>query len=407
MESSLVELSVVMPCLNEAETLEACIVRIQQALLDHRITGEVIVADNGSTDGSVDIALRAGAIVVPVSAKGYGSAINGGVQAARGTYVIMGDADSSYDFYEIPVLLAKLREGSELVMGNRFKGGVKTGAMPFLHRYLGNPVLSYLGRLFYGIPIGDFHCGLRGFKRTAYHHWNLRTTGMEFASEMVVKAALSNTAIAEVPVTLSPDGRSRAPHLRTWQDGWRHLMFLLIHSPRWLFLIPGIALFTVGLFLFLLVLPQPLELGGFGLDIHSLLFGMTMMIAGFQATAIGVVSRIFAAKIGTKQTTRRIERLAAPKTINLLIFVGALLIIVGFFGFVYSVFFWEQRSFGGLDPRKMIRLVVPFMLCFLMGFQSVVTGFFISIVNLAKTVSQSETILIPMQQSDEETIVYS
>jgi len=300
-----VELSVVMPCLNEAETLAACIRQIKDMLTENQIDGEIIVADNGSTDGSIDIALSEGVRVVPVTQKGYGSAIDGGVKAATGTYVVMGDADSSYNFGEIPALLAQLRKGSSLVMGNRFRGGVQEGAMPFLHRYLGNPVLSFFGRLFYTIPIGDFHCGLRGFSRKAYLTWGLRTTGMEFASEMVVKAALKKAAIAEVPVTLSPDGRSRAPHLRTWQDGWRHLLFLLIHSPRWLFAIPGLTLFMIGLALFALVLPRPIQIGRFGLDVHTLLLGMTMIVAGFQSFSIGVVSRIYAIKLGTKESTLR------------------------------------------------------------------------------------------------------
>ena len=241
------ELSIVMPCLNEAETLEVCIKKAQNSLRENQLAGEVIIADNGSTDGSQAIAERLGARVVPVDRKGYGSALLGGIAAARGRFIIMGDADDSYEFTNLMPFVAKLREGFELVMGNRFKGGIKPGAMPPLHRYLGNPVLTGIGRLFFGCPAGDFHCGLRGFSKAAIDRLNLQTTGMEFASEMVVKGSLQGLRITEVPTTLSPDGRSRPPHLRSWRDGWRHLRFMLVYSPRWLFLYPGLLLMLVGL----------------------------------------------------------------------------------------------------------------------------------------------------------------
>ncbi|GAA4408207.1 glycosyltransferase [Nibrella viscosa] len=401
-----VELSVVMPCLNEAETLAACIRQIKRTFEANHIPGEVIIADNGSTDGSVEIAVREGARVVPVSQRGYGSAIDGGVKSALGEYIIMGDADSSYNFEEIPVLLTQLRKGYELVMGNRFKGGVKKGAMPFLHRYLGNPVLSFFGRLFYNIPIGDFHCGLRGFNRKAYLTWGLKTTGMEFASEMVVKAALKKAHIAEVPVTLSPDGRSRPPHLRTWQDGWRHLQFLLIHSPRWLFAIPGFSLFVFGLILMVLVLPSPIQIGRFGLDVHTLLLGMTMVVAGFQALSLGIVSRIYAIKLGTKQPNNWTNFFTNGRIINTMIFLGAGLVLLGSFGFVYSFIRWEKQSFGGLDPSRMIRVLVPFMLSFLMGFQLIIVSFFISLVNLER-INLVQQIVTPEANSSAESTVYS
>src|ERR1051325_447175 len=235
------EVSVVMPCLNEAETLQVCIEKAQASLRELGVAGEVIVADNGSTDGSQEIAERLGARVIPVAAKGYGNALMGGILAARGTYVIMGDADDSYDFANLRPFLDKLRQGCDLVMGNRFQGGIKPGAMPPLHKYLGNPILTGIGRLLFHSPCGDFHCGLRGFDKEAVGGMELRTTGMEFASEMVVKATLHGMRITEVPTTLSPDGRSRPPHLRSWRDGWRHLRFLLLYSPRWLFLYPGAA----------------------------------------------------------------------------------------------------------------------------------------------------------------------
>src|SRR6202042_2802529 len=262
--------TILMPCLNEAETLAFCVRQAVAALRDNNIAGEVIVADNGSTDGSQKIATDEGARVVPVPIRGYGAALLAGIEAARGKYVLMADADASYDFGQLPRFLAKLEEGNDLVMGNRFSGEIKPGAMPPLHRYLGNPVLSYIGRLFFNIPARDFHCGIRAFRRDAMLDLNLRTTGMEFASEMVVKSSLANLRLSEVPTTLSPDGRSRPPHLRTWRDGWRHLRFLLLFSPRWLFLIPGATLLAVGMVLSVAVLPGPLVLGGITLDVNTL-----------------------------------------------------------------------------------------------------------------------------------------
>lgn len=376
------ELSVVMPCLNEAETLAICIEKIKRAFRENNIDGEIIIADNGSTDGSIAIAQELDAVVVAVKAKGYGNALQGGIEAATGEYVIIGDSDDSYDFREIPKLLNKLRAGSDLVMGNRFKGGIAPGAMPHLHRYLGNPVLSFLGRLFYNIPIGDFHCGLRGFSRRAYKTWNLKTSGMEYASEMVVKAALSNARITEVPVTLSPDGRSRAPHLRTWQDGWRHLLFLLIHSPRWLFMIPGLFLSIVGFLLFALTLPRTVLIGRVGFDVHTMLIGAVLSIAGIQSIALGIISRVYSLLLGTKKPTVWTDRIMASNSVNWLVFGGFTMILFGLAGFGYSFFIWEDSSFAALNPAGMLRVIVPFMLCFLLGFQSLFTGFFISMLSL-------------------------
>src|SRR5438094_2383823 len=265
------EVSVVLPCLNEAETLAACIAQIQSTFAGQGVRGEIIVADNGSADGSGKIAETLGARVIEVERRGYGSALMAGIEAARAEYVIIGDADCSYDFRHIPVFLAKLRGGADLAMGNRFSGGIADGAMPGLHRYLGNPVLTGVGRLFFKSPCGDFHCGLRGFRKAAYDQMNLRTTGMEFASEMVVKATRFGLQIADVPTTLSPDRRSRPPHLRTWHDGWRHLRFLLMYSPRWLFLYPGLAAMFLGLGLTAFLLPGPRRVGSVVLDIHPLL----------------------------------------------------------------------------------------------------------------------------------------
>jgi hypothetical protein len=375
-----VELSVVMPCLNEAETLETCIRKALAMFARHGIAGEVVVADNGSTDGSQAIAERLGARVVPVAKKGYGNALQGGIRASRGRYVIMGDSDDSYDFGECPRILEKLREGNDLVMGNRFKGGIAPGAMPFLHRYLGNPVLSFIGRLFYNIPVGDFHCGLRGFSKAAYEQWNPTSPGMEFASELVVKAALRHARMAEVGVTLSPDGRSRPPHLRTWHDGWRHLHFLLTHSPRWLFGVPGIILTVLGLGLFLWVLPQSRRVGSVRLDVHTLVVALVMLLIGLQALALGLVGRIHAAYTGYQPFRPWIRRLSHFTTTTQGIFAGLGLMLLGGAGLLYCFLEWESLSFGNLDPSRMLRLVLPGALVLLVGALLTLTSFFIGLI---------------------------
>jgi glycosyltransferase involved in cell wall biosynthesis len=292
------ELSIVMPCLNEAETLEICIRKAQRSLEELGIEGEIIIADNGSTDGSQEIARMLGARVVQVESKGYGNAVMGGVNAAGGRYVIMGDADDSYDFANLGPFVEKLRQDNDLVMGNRFKGGIKAGAMPALHRYLGNPVLTAIGRLFFQSPCGDFHCGLRAFRVDSIKRLDLKTTGMEFASEMVVKATINKMRIAEVPTTLSPDGRSRPPHLRSWRDGWRHLRFLLLYSPRWLFLFPGAILMLTGLLVGAWLLPGPRAIGKITFDVHTLLYAALAVIIGFQAVSFAVCTKVFAISVG-------------------------------------------------------------------------------------------------------------
>ncbi|HEX3084827.1 MAG TPA: glycosyltransferase family 2 protein, partial [Pyrinomonadaceae bacterium] len=277
------ELSIVMPCLNEAETLEVCINKARGFIEKYGIDGEVVIADNGSTDGSQGLATKCGARVVDVVAKGYGSALMGGIRAARGRFIIMGDADDSYDFVNLMPFVEKLREGHDLVMGNRFRGGIKPNAMPPLHKYLGNPVLTFIGRLLFKSPSGDFHCGLRGFRKESAMELDLRTTGMEFASEMVVKMTLNKKRIAEVPTTLSKDGRSRPPHLRSWHDGWRHLRFLLLYSPRWLFFYPGLAAIIIGLVTWAYLLPSPQLIKGIRLDVNTLLYGALLLMLGYQS----------------------------------------------------------------------------------------------------------------------------
>ena len=310
------ELTILMPCLNEAETVAVCIDKANDSLARAGVDGEVLIADNGSTDGSQEIAREHGARVIEVDQPGYGAALRGGIEAARGRYVIMGDADDSYDFSRLDGFIAKLREGYQLVMGNRFRGGIAPGAMPKLHRYLGNPVLSFVGRLFFRSPVRDFHCGLRGFDREAILALGLVTPGMEFASEMVVKATLNQLRLTEVPTTLSPDGRGRAPHLRSWRDGWRHLRFLLIFSPRWLFLYPGLVLLVVGIIGLLALLPGPLAIAGIVLDIHTMLFASLAVIIGNQTVQLGLFSRLYGTRAGLLPDDPTIGRLFAFTTLE-------------------------------------------------------------------------------------------
>ena len=374
------ELSIVMPCLNEAETLGICIKKAQWYLDQHNISGEIVVADNGSTDGSQEIAAQMGARVVPVQEKGYGSALRGGIAAARGQYIIMGDADDSYDFTKLTPFIEKLRAGCDLVMGNRFKGGIKPGAMPPLHKYLGNPVLTWIGRLFFSSPCSDFHCGLRGFSKAAIAQLNLRTTGMEFASEMVVKASLYKMRIAEVPTTLSPDGRSRPPHLRSWQDGWRHLRFLLLYSPRWLFLYPGALLMLLGLLVVLWLLPGPRGI----FDIHTLLFAATAIIVGFQAVAFAVFTKVFAISEGLLPEDRRLDRVFRYINLEKGLIVGGAFLLIGIAGSIYSFSAWEANLFGPLEPSQTMRIVIPSVTCLALGVQMIFSSFFLSVLGLKR-----------------------
>ncbi|MDX6614443.1 MAG: hypothetical protein QOD75_3629 [Blastocatellia bacterium] len=379
-----IEFSIVMPCLNEAETLATCIQKAQRSLLENKVAGEVVIADNGSADGSQEIAVNLGARVVAVQAKGYGNALMGGIAAARGKFVIMGDADDSYDFGTLGPFISKLREGYDLVMGNRFRGGIKPGAMPPLHRYLGNPVLTTIGRLFFRSPCGDFHCGLRGFSKEALLNLDLHTTGMEFASEMVVKATLQGLRIAEVPTTLSPDGRTRAPHLRSWRDGWRHLRFLLLFSPRWLFLFPGALLMLIGLATMLWLLPGPRLIAGVTLDVHTLLYAAVAIIIGFQAILFAVFTKVFAISEGLLPQDKRLDHLFRYITLEVGLIFAALLIVAGLAGSAYAYWFWDQLSFGNLDPERTMRIVVPAITALTLGCQTLFSSFFLSILGLKR-----------------------
>ena len=378
------EVSVVMPCLNESVTLAACIEQIQAMFAEHQLSGEIIVADNGSTDGSQAIAVRLGARVVPVSQPGYGSALMGGINAATSKFVIIGDADCSYDFGHVPRLLEGLRAGSDMVMGNRFRGGIQPGAMPPLHRYLGNPVLTGIGRLFFRVPCRDFHCGLRGFTKDAYKRMGLRTTGMEFASEMVVKATLFKMRITEVPTTLSPDGRDRAPHLRSWHDGWRHLRFLLLYSPRWLFLYPGLLLMLLGGIVGLLLLPGPRMVGDVRLDVHTLLYASTAVLVGFQSVAFAFFTKIFAISEGLMPEEPRLTRLFRFVNLESGLAAGFAMILTGLIASFLALGSWRSTHFGLLDPVRTLRLVIPAVLSLTLGFEVVLSSFFLSVLGMAR-----------------------
>ncbi len=377
------ELTILMPCLNEAETLATCISKACAFLVRTGIAGEVLVADNGSTDGSVALAERSGARVIAVTERGYGAALRGGIMAARGRFVVMGDADDSYDFSNLEAFVEKLRGGCDLVMGNRFAGGIAPGAMPFLHRYLGNPALSLIGRVLFHAPIRDFHCGLRGFRRDAIARLNLRTSGMEFASEMVVRAALARLVIAEVPTTLSVDGRSRPPHLRTWHDGWRHLRFLLLFSPRWLFLYPGLALIVLGVIGSAALFPGRLMITkGFGLDEHTFLVAAVSILVGVQVVAFGIIARHFAAANGLLPRTRRLDALlaAVPLERGLMIALG--IVVAGLGGVGWSLWQWALVDFGPLTAPAVMR-VLTFALVFIaIGVQLAFTLFLLGVIDL-------------------------
>jgi glycosyltransferase involved in cell wall biosynthesis len=384
-ESGDIEVSVVMPCLNEQESIRQCIAMAKQGLERAGAAGEIVVADNGSTDGSQEIARGLGARVVDVPGKGYGAALMGGFQAARGEYVIMGDADGSYDFGHIEAFLERLRAGDDLIMGNRFKGGIEEGAMPFLHRYLGNPVLSFIGRLLFPSSIGDFHCGLRGFRRSILPTLDLQSPGMEFASEMVVKATLNDLRISEVPTTLSPDLRSRPPHLRTWRDGWRHLRFLLLFSPRWLFLYPGLALMAIGLVAMVALLPGELRIFGTGFDVHTLVYSSAMIVVGYQAILFAVFARIYATTSGFLPPKPWIEDLNEKVSLEAGALIGLGLVVAGLAMSVIALFTWGDTGFAQLDYRDTMRLVVPASTMLILGVQTVLASFFISILGIERS----------------------
>jgi glycosyltransferase involved in cell wall biosynthesis len=375
-----VEVSVVIPCLNEVETLATCIQQAQRAIEKAGFSAEIIVADNGSNDGSQIVAKELGVRVVEVARKGYGSVLIGGINAAKGRFVVMGDADDSYDFASIATIVEKLREGYDLVVGNRFLGGIQPGAMPWSHRWVGNPALTLISRVFFNAPVGDTHCGLRGFSKDAYERMRLRAIGMEFASEMVIKAALKGMSITEVPVILRPDGRSRPPHLRTWRDGWRHLRFMLLFSPRWLFLYPGLALLFVGFLLSALLVAGPLRIGGVRLDIHTLLVAGFLALLGYQLVLFAVFTKIFATREGFHPPHAGLDRLFRYVTLEVGLVVGAVMVLGGIAGLVLAVASWQAVGFGNLDPSLTMREVIPAVVLLALGTQTIFASFFISIL---------------------------
>src|SRR5438128_2288895 len=377
-----VEVSIVMPCLDEVETLATCIARAREAIEKGGYAAEIIVADNGSSDGSQLIARELGARVVDVQRKGYGSALIGGIDAAGGGFVGMGDADASSDFSAIAPLIATLRDGYDLVVGTRFLGGIQPGAMPWSHQWFGNPVLTRISRIFFHAPVGDTHCGLRAFTKDAYDRMRLRATGMEFASEMVIKASLKGMRITEVPVVLHPDGRTRPPHLRTWRDGWRHLRFMLLFSPRWLFLYPGLALLIGGFVLSALLVAGPLRIGGVRLDIHTLLVAGFLSLLGYQLVLFAVFTKMFAIREGFHPPHPALQTLLRYVTLEVGLLAGALMALGGLVALVLAVTSWQSVGFGNLNPATTMREVIPAVVLLSLGTQTIFASFFISILSI-------------------------
>jgi len=376
------ELTILMPCLNEEETIELCILKANTYLSANGLEGEVLIADNGSTDRSIVIARELGARIISVKEKGYGNALRNGIEQAKGKFIIIGDSDNSYDFGDLTLFLTKLREGYHLVMGNRFKGGIERNAMPFLHRYLGNPVLSYLGRLFFGIAIRDFHCGLRGIEKETILTIGLSSTGMEFASEMVVKSYLHDLSITEVPTKLYPDGRSRPPHLNTWRDGWRHLRFLLLFSPHWLFLYPGLTCMLLGTLISTVLFFGPVVIGQVHFDIHTMLYTAMLIITGFQVVTFYFFSKLFAVRSGMNINMEWSIWLNKNFSLERGLFFGCLSLICGVGLTIYAIQVWDARSFGLLDPSQTFRLVIPAVTFIVIGVQVIFNSFFLSLLNL-------------------------
>jgi glycosyltransferase involved in cell wall biosynthesis len=383
MHTTMIELSVVLPCLNEAETLATCIKKARGSMEALGVAGEIVVADNGSTDGSQAIADSLGARVVPVPERGYGAALRTGIAAAEGRFVIMADADDSYALDDLGPFVDALRAGADLVMGNRFAGGIEPGAMPALHRYLGNPVLSWVGRLFFRVPINDFHCGMRGFRRDRVMELRLTTVGMEFASEMVVRSAINGLHITEVPTTLKPDGRSRAPHLRTWRDGWRHLRFLLAFSPRWLFLYPAVLLVVAGAAVFTRLAIGPVTIGSVTFDIQTMIAAASAIIVGLQAGVLAMVSRAYASALGLLPRSDRVERFLDRFTLEWGLIAGFAMTLAGIGSFVVAVLNWRETDFGVLTTEDM-RLPLLGMLLIVAGSQVILGSFLLSLTRIGE-----------------------
>ncbi len=379
------ELTILMPCLNEAETVAICVRKAQGFLDRYRIPGEVLVADNGSNDGSVELARAAGARVIHVEQKGYGSALLGGLASAKGSYVILADADDSYDFSELSGFVEALRSGYQLVIGNRFRGGIRKGAMPALHRYLGNPVLSFAGRLLFSARIGDFHCGLRAVDRSAALELGLSSEGMEFASEMIVRATLAGWRITEVPIVLYPAGRTREPHLRSWRDGWRHLRFLLMMSPRWFMLYPGAALIGFGVLAETAILHGPVVIDGVGFDIHTMLYAAGLTILGIQLVLFSLIARCIGVVRQVLPITPSLARFLKQFTLERGILLGLVLGLTGFGLAIYSVDAWARARLAAMDPASMMRVAIPSVTLMLSGAEIIFASFLISLMDVRRT----------------------
>ena len=385
-----VQLTILMPCLNEAETLAQCIAKARRGIERAGVSGEILIADNGSTDGSQSIAEKLGARVVPVKEKGYGNALRGGIAAAQGKWILMGDADDSYDFSEADRFVKKFQEGYDLVMGCRLPiggGTILPGAMPWKNRWLGNPVLSFIGRLFFKCPAHDFHAGLRAFTKEALEKMNLQTTGMEFASEMVIKATLKKFRIAEVPITLHPDGRSRPPHLKPWRDGWRHLRFMLLYSPRWLFLVPGLLLFGLAILSLSALTLTRIRLGGVSLDVGTLLMAGMAAIIGFQLVAFAFFTKVFAIAEGLLPEDRRLNEIFKTFTLERGIVAGILIFLAGLAGLLHALWLWRQAGYGDLPYAENLRRLIPASTLLILGIQAIFSSFFMSVLGL-KTVAR-------------------
>ncbi len=380
LEGRELELTLLMPCLDEARTLGDCVTRAALFLQTHGIAGEVLVADNGSQDGSREVAERCGARVVVVAERGYGAALAGGIEAARGRFVIMGDSDGSYDWSGVLPFVERLRAGDELVMGNRFRGGIQAGAMPLLHRYLGNPFLTAVGRRLFGSPCGDFYCGQRGFARAAAVRMDLRSTGMEFALEMLVKATLLGMRVSEVPITLRPDGRGRRSHLRTWRDGWRSLRFFLLYSPRWLFLYPGLLLLALGLGLGTWLLSGARVIGPLRLDVHTLLYCAVAISVGFQLAVFSFFGKILALISGAHPPEPGTERAVRVLRLEHGLLGGGLLVFAGLYGGIRATVGWGMTHFGDLDPFVVMRTTIPSALLLMLGSQVICWSFYFSLL---------------------------
>ena len=398
----LLEVSILMPCLNEAETIGRCVDRARESIARLNIRAEILVADNGSTDGSQQIALAHGARVVTVDEPGYGAAIRGGVAASSGRYIIMGDADESYDFAEIPPILERLRVGDDLVMGNRFAGGIEKGAMPWSHRWIGNPVLSMTGRIFFASHVRDFHCGLRGFSVDAFRRMRLNTTGMEFASEIVVKASLASMKVSEVPITLHKDGRSRSPHLRTWRDGWRHLRFLLLFCPRWLFVIPGVALMLLGSLMTLWLLGGTRYVGSVGLDIHTMLVSGVFALIGYELMLFGAFIKVFGMRAGFLPSSRRTDSFFRVATLEKGLLFGGALTLTGLALVFVAVVSWGRRGYGVLDTQASMRPLIVAVLLIAGGVQTIFASFVLSMLGIRDNVVVRPSVVLEPQSAARE-----